>query len=69
MSNDDDVSDWVGSIYQTGEVCPIKGYWEQVETGQIIWHEKGDRFTELNPAPNYQRATYKYIGLNKGGIL
>lgn len=33
------------STYKTGEVCEKDGYYTQIETGERIWHEKGDKFS------------------------
>lgn len=69
MNNlDDEENDWLGTICATGELCPREGYWEQIETGRVDWHQTDDHFPELKPAPNYTRARYRYIGKNKEPI-
>lgn len=60
----DDEADWLGTECITAEQCPIEGFWEQVETGRIDWHQTDETFPELKKIP-YQRATYRYIGKKK----
>ncbi len=61
-----DEHEWLGHICQTGEQCPIAGYWKQVETDDIHWHETDDKFPELELTPySYKGAHYEYIGKKK----
>lgn len=69
MKNTIDIQEennWLGHICKTGELCPRAGYWKQVETGNIIWHEIKDKFSELEfTTHSYKRARYEYIGKTK----
>ena len=61
MKHFNENDEWLNHECETGEKCPIEGYWLQVETGNCYWHMTEDYFNPLTPAPNYQRARYKYI--------
>lgn len=63
--------------YKTGDKCPKSGYWEQIETCEQMWHEKGDEFPpyyekvgeDKNGTPLFnqmaKRAHYQYINQTK----
>lgn len=66
ITNIGNVDEWLGHICKTGDTCPIDGYWEQIETGDIRWAEINDKFPELGASTShYKRAHFKYIGKNK----
>ena len=57
---------WLGVQCDSSEFCPRAGYWKQLETGECIWHELGDKFSGIGFGVSYKSANYVYVGKKKG---
>ena len=49
--------------FKTGETCPKSGNYESIETTEIMWVEKGDKFPpyHIENHINPKTAHYKFI--------
>lgn len=63
--DDEEEGTWLGIRCDSSESCPRTGYWKQFETGECIWHELGDKFSEIGFGASYRSANYEYIGRTK----